>query len=242
MAQYIIRLDDAHPKMNLHKWECIEHLLDQNNITPIVAVIPDNKDSGIDFSHEGDSRFWEKVNFWVRKGWTVAMHGSHHALYPAPNSLMRFASHSEFTGQSFNCQFNLLKEGYNILLRHGIRTRYFVAPAHGFDSITIQALLKLDPKMILSGGLGVTPYISSDGIFVLPQQLWKYRWLPFGLWTICLHPSTMSDLEILNLKRAIESNPRSFSTDIASIKFHRASMFELFLQHIHQFALRFKQF
>jgi len=228
--------------MDFSKWDSIEKLLDQYNITPLVAVIPENRDPSINFAVEQDAYFWDKVNTWVGKGWTLALHGLHHSLFPSCNSSLSFSNYSEFTGLSFSRQLDLLKQGFKILLSHGISTNYFIAPAHGFDSVTIKALLTINPSIIISDGLGIRPYISSDGISVLPQQLWKYRWLPFGLWTICLHPSTMSELEILNLKRAIHANPKLFRTDITRIKFSRFSLLDKFVQVIHQFMLHIKQF
>ena len=63
MLAYIIRLDDAPPKMNPHGWEKMERLLDKYNIRPIVGIIPDNKD--VLFTWEEDPDFWtETVTQW----------------------------------------------------------------------------------------------------------------------------------------------------------------------------------
>ena len=44
MGKFIIRLDDACPTMDKKKWDKIEKILNELNIKPLVAIIPNNKD------------------------------------------------------------------------------------------------------------------------------------------------------------------------------------------------------
>ena len=44
MIKYIFRLDDACPSMNHEKWNRILSIFDKYNISPIIAVIPNNQD------------------------------------------------------------------------------------------------------------------------------------------------------------------------------------------------------
>jgi len=47
----------------------------------------------------------------------------------------------------------------------------------------------------------MSPFTRSDFYFIL-QQLWKPVFKKYGVWTICLHPDTMSyeDIESLNFE------------------------------------------
>ena len=77
MLRFIIRLDDACPKMNREGWRRIEQMLDSYHIKPIVGIIPDNRDEN--FTWDVDLDFWDiTVHRWADKGWTIAQHGCHH--------------------------------------------------------------------------------------------------------------------------------------------------------------------
>src|SRR5581483_5506683 len=43
----------------------------------------------------------------------------------------------------------------------------------------------------------------------VPQQLWQPRVMPFGVWTVCLHPNTMTDVDINRLKNFLATNHAS---------------------------------
>ena len=36
--------------------------------------------------------------------------------------------------------------------------------------------------------MSLYPYRDKQGTFWVPQQLWKFRTAPFGVWTVCIHP------------------------------------------------------
>ena len=66
MLKYIVRLDDATPKMNKDNWEKIEIILDKYNVKPIVGVIPDCLDTL--FTWDEDKLFWsETISRWKKK-------------------------------------------------------------------------------------------------------------------------------------------------------------------------------
>jgi len=46
-ASYLIRLDDACSEMDSERWQRVEEVLDEFNIKPIIAVVPDNQDSDL---------------------------------------------------------------------------------------------------------------------------------------------------------------------------------------------------
>ena len=73
-----MRLDDASEYMDVEKWQRMEDLLDKYHIKPIVGVIPNNQDPDMVGVYPKDEQFWEKVQRWKEKGWTIALHGYTH--------------------------------------------------------------------------------------------------------------------------------------------------------------------
>lgn len=47
MMKYLVRLDDACPTMDTHKWMKIEDILDMYQVRPMVGIIPANADPSI---------------------------------------------------------------------------------------------------------------------------------------------------------------------------------------------------
>ena len=84
-SNYLIRLDDASHFSDLEKWFLLEKIFDKNNIKPLVAVIPDNKDPNLKYSHYNRA-FWDQVKKWEQKGWSVAMHGYTHEFHKVKRS------------------------------------------------------------------------------------------------------------------------------------------------------------
>src|SRR5262249_54245625 len=42
-----------------------------------------------------------------------------------------------------------------------------------------------------------------EGFTWLPQQLWRFRAMPWGLWGVCVHPNTMTDSDVRRLAAGI---------------------------------------
>jgi hypothetical protein len=66
-ARYLVRLDDACPTSNRKMWREAESILDANDVRPIVAVIPDNRDAKM-LIDEPDPDFWERTRGWQARG------------------------------------------------------------------------------------------------------------------------------------------------------------------------------
>jgi hypothetical protein len=206
-ANYIIRLDDAHHRCDRAKWQRIESLLNKYGVKPLVAVIPDNRDLQISFSSQPDPDFWSVVRRWRAMGWSIAVHGLHHILAPAVAPVLPFAKHSEFCGKALSVQVEMLKESIRLFDAEGCTPGYFVAPAHGYDKNTMQALRKLSKELIVSDGFSFRP-VQMDGVKYIPQQLWRPRAMLFGLWTICLHPCTMTEGEFAAMAEFLDKNKK----------------------------------
>lgn len=207
--RYLFRLDDACHEMSKVKWNKIERIFDEFNIKPIVAVIPDNKDKKLIFD-EKDKFFWNKVKNWQSKGWTIGMHGYRHELnFTDSKSILPFYNKSEFTGLRLNEQINKIQKSYKIFCNNNVEPTVWVAPAHTFDKNTLLAIKKITSINIVSDGLA-TNYYDFLNFKWLPVQLWKFRKMYFGTWTICLHPNLMKEKDIDNLYKDIKKNYKSF--------------------------------
>ena len=207
-AKYIIRLDDACPTMDREKWRKIEDLCDKYNIKPIVAVIPDNKDPK-QIKDEVDPSFWDKVRNWQKKGWYIALHGYDHVYVSKSSGLVPFNKKSEFAGLTLEEQSKKIKKGIEIFKRENIETKIWVAPSHTFDINTLQALKNNTSVRIVSDGVALLPFIKY-GFKWIPQQVWHFRKMPFGIWTCCVHPNEMDDVEYNNLENFIANNHNDF--------------------------------
>ena len=64
--KFIIRFDDLCPTANWEMWQRIFELLDEYNIKPILAVIPDNQDIKMMCSEEKRD-FWNCIREYQKK-------------------------------------------------------------------------------------------------------------------------------------------------------------------------------
>ena len=101
-AKYIIRLDDACHQLPYKKWKKFEDYFIENNIKPIVGVIPKNRDKILGDNYSED--FWEIIKKWEKSGWSIALHGLNHILHPIDSSktFFDFGDKSEFVGLNQN--------------------------------------------------------------------------------------------------------------------------------------------
>jgi predicted deacetylase len=189
-ARYIVRFDDLCPSMDWEIWDKVESILNQYHIKPIIAVVPDNKDPELMPNPPRDD-FWEKVKRWQAAGWTIALHGYQHLYSTKHSGLIQTNSYSEFVGLPYEKQLEKIKLGLEIFQRHGIRADAWIAPAHSFDELTIKALLECGINVI-SDGYYFRPVKRLGAVWV-PQQLWRFRKMRWGLWTICFHHNDIED-------------------------------------------------
>jgi hypothetical protein len=188
-----MRLDDACPQMNIEKWNRIETLLDRYDIRPIVGVIPDNKDLSINFDY--DDLFWDKVQRWKMKGWTIAQHGYQHKLEQknCNNSLFRVVeTETEFVGKDKTTQKDMIRAGYNIMKVHGCEPTCFFAPSHTFDVNTVLAIQELNlPIEFISDGYDLMPYKKHGMVFI--PAMFDSPHILTGVQTFISHPNNLTD-------------------------------------------------
>ena len=213
MANYIIRLDDACPTMNWEKWVRMEHLLDKYKVKPIVGVIPENQD--VDFQYEEKGDFWKWCQLWENKGWIIAQHGTNHVIKACGKQRFYQMTHeyrSEFAGLPYEAQRAKLDYGYQVLLRHGIKTEGFFAPAHTYDANTVKALASFGKRYkFISDGYALGPFKKDNMIFIpscfdTPHKLT----LKHTVMTFVFHPNNMNEEAFASLETFLKSNADNF--------------------------------
>jgi predicted deacetylase len=185
-VKFLLRFDDLCPTLNWDVWQKLETVMIEENVSPIISVIPDNKDPDF-YEGPADDHFWDRVRAWQARGWAIGLHGYQHRYVSQESGIIGLNKYSEFAGLPKQEQYTKLKKGLEIFARERVHADVWVAPAHSFDHNTVQALASLEVKTI-SDGMSLFPYRDRQGMFWVPQQLWKFRTAPFGVWTVCIHP------------------------------------------------------
>jgi predicted deacetylase len=221
-VKYLIRLDDACPTQNRYNWKMIEDILDKYEVKPIVAVIPDCKDPSLAYDKPMEN-FWNIVKDWEKKGWTIGMHGYQHLYVPMDKrkSIVPIHNKTEFAGLPYEVQEEKIKRSWEIFINNGIKPNIWIAPSHTFDHNTLKALLNHTEIRIVSDGFAFDVF-KYNNFFFIPQQLWKFikppLEYPFRLFTICLHPNTMSKEQILAVEKWLK-NYRELFIDFNQLEF-----------------------
>ena len=229
---YIIRLDDASTNMDINRWEKIENLLDKYDIKPIVGIIPENKDETL-LKYEYKNDFWDKAKKWESKGWTIAMHGFEHVYNTEEGGINPIQKRSEFAGLSLNEQKNKIRNGYNLLIKHNLKTKIFFAPSHTFDKLTMTALKEETPIRIISDTIANDIYYKDDFYFI-PQQSGKVRNLKFKIVTFCYHPNTMKEEDYIELEEFIRNNRQKFvDFNILKMKKRKLNLYDKLIRKIY---------
>lgn len=203
--KFILRFDDLSPYHDKLKWEQIESFLIENNVRPIIAIIPDNKDENTMFNSY-DNDFWCRVKRLQSLGWSIALHGYQHLLKECHGSIVKINTYGEICDSSYEEQKLKIKTGLSILESHGVNAKLYCAPAHSFDRNTLKALLDSGIKTITDGFFLKQGYSKKYNLTFIPQQLWRFRRLPIGVYTICYHHNSMSDADIYKFKQDIINN------------------------------------
>jgi len=209
-AKYIVRFDDICPAMNWGVWTRVDCALRELGIRPIVAVVPDNDDPKLNV---GPARpdFWDLVREWQRLGWSVAMHGYQHRYSTSNAGIIGLNRRSEFAGVPRATQVSYIDSALRIFAEHGVTPSVWVAPGHSFDWTTVECLRDRGITVI-SDGFFARP-VRHGGMIWVPQQLWRFRYMPAGLWTVCCHVNAWTDDAVT----AFISQLRDYRTTITSL-------------------------
>lgn len=231
--RYLVRLDDACPYMNKHKWQIIENILDKYGIKPMVGIIPHNEDpvTCIDIA---DVDFTTKALNWQKKGWVIALHGYNHVCTTTTGGVNPVHQRSEFAGLSLAEQKEKISKGYKILIAMGLMPKYFFAPSHTFDENTLKALAEETPIRVISDTIALQPYKHGE-FTVIPCQMGRFRNPPIlGDWTSCFHPNNMNEEDFIQFETFIKRNRKQFISFEQLVVSNRSrSFFELFLSWLY---------
>jgi len=189
-VRYLIRFDDICSTMNWRIWAEIESCLRAHGVKPILSIVPRNRDNKL-IADIARRDFWERAREWQALGWSIGLHGYEHRMVTAKGGIVGINIKSEFAGVPFDAQLRQLEQAIEMFSAEGVRPEVWVAPWHSFDANTILALRKLGIGCI-SDGLGTRPWRDASGILWVPQQLWRFRRMTPGLWTVCTHHNFFS--------------------------------------------------
>lgn len=193
-TRYLVRFDDICSTMNWAVWAEIESCLRAFGIKPILAVVPKNRDTKL--IADVDRRdFWERVREWQALGWSIGLHGYEHRRVSEDGGIVDINPKSEFAGVAYETQLGNLTRALEIFRAEGVKPDVWVAPWHSFDANTLKALATLGLGCV-SDGFATTPYRDANGMVWVPQQLWRFRRMPPGTWTVCHHHNHWTRAEL----------------------------------------------
>lgn len=208
-AQYLLRIDDLCPTVHAGRWQRLRELVREFGIQPILAVVPCNRDPELQVSPP-DAKFWEMLRTSQREGAAIGMHGFQHLCSGRHAGILPLSRSGEFAGVPYETQHRWIREGLAILRRAGLEPRLWVAPRHNFDRNTLRALRE-EGITHLSDGLTRRP-VERNGMIWIPQQLWWPQEKRSGLWTLCVHPNTLSDRSLADLRAFLRKNAGQFTS------------------------------
>jgi peptidoglycan/xylan/chitin deacetylase (PgdA/CDA1 family) len=188
--------------MNWSVWNQIEEMLVREKVRPILAVVPDNADEKL-MVGRADPAFWDRVREWADRGWTIAVHGYQHRYLTREKGLIGLNPYSEFAGLPLEEQKCKLERALEIFHSHRLNPDLWVAPAHSMDANTLEALRALGIRKV-SDGFALYPHVDARGMLWIPQQMWRFHSMPFGVWTVCMHPNDWTEAHLRRLGCALE--------------------------------------
>jgi peptidoglycan/xylan/chitin deacetylase (PgdA/CDA1 family) len=203
--------------MNWRVWAEIESILIQREIRPLLAVVPDNQDPGLQVNPPAGN-FWERVRAWKDRGWTIALHGFQHRYVSRNAGLVAIRKKSEFAGLPAEEQQKKLRRGVEIFEREGITPRVWIAPGNTFDATTVALLPEFGIRIICDGYFRF-PYASSVSLergwtTWVPQQLFYFRPAPSGVWTVCYHHNEWTAAQVRKFRQDVDN----YGANIVSLK------------------------
>jgi predicted deacetylase len=228
--------------MNWDTWTQVVEILLEFDVKPILSVVPDNQDETLKV-YKAKNDFWDEVRTWQSCGWTIGVHGYQHVYETKDAGLSCINRFSEFSGLPHSEQVLKLRSAIEIFRREGVRPDIWVAPGHSFDLVTLEALKEVGIHSI-SDGFFLHPHRDRSGMIWIPQQLWRFRRMPLGVWTVCHHINHWAAEEVARLRRDV----RQFAellTDcesvIATYRNRRMNPIDSMYARLHRMGVRSRQ-
>mgnify|MGYP003302432945 CR=1 FL=1 len=204
-----VRLDDITPDMDWEKFRRLEKMLDENRIVPLLGIVPDNQDPNL-MRNPAMPDFDVQIKKWEAKNWVLAMHGWKHIYTTKRGGLFPLNNFSEFAGVPKEKQREMIHDGKEKLLKNGVDTDIFMAPAHSFDKNTLTVLKEAGFRYI-TDGFGMEPY-QWRGLTFLPIAFQKNKDIEkaAGYTTIVFHTNTMKEQDFLNFEKMLQKHKDDF--------------------------------
>lgn len=204
-----VRLDDITPDMDWEKFRRLEKLLDENNIAPLIGIVPENQDTNLK-RNPVIPDFDKQIQIWEAKNWVFAMHGWRHIYTTGKGGLFPLNHFSEFAGVAKEKQREMIFDGIKKLQKLGVRTNIFMAPAHSFDKNTLTVLKEAGVQYI-TDGFGSMPY-EWRGLTFLPIAFQKNKDIEKeeGYTTLVFHTNTMNHQDFLNFEKILKTHKGDF--------------------------------
>lgn len=221
MIRYFFRIDDVAPNMNWDSFNLTAGVFRQNNIKPLIAVIPDVRDPKL-LDYPINPNFWQLITELKNLGWIIGQHGYQH-ISMGGGGVLKIHKSGEFADLDSENQERMIRAGRKIMEEKDLATDIFVAPRHSFDRETLRALRKNNFQFI-SDGIALWPF-KKLGLVWLPQILWRPRKGMFGLVTVALHTNTMSRDDIANIEKFIEKNRNKIGDFSELMEWYQKSSF-----------------
>ena len=208
-ARYILRFDDLCPTMNWVVWSQVEGVLLENKIKPLLAVVPKNRDPNLKVAEE-NPEFWNCVRRWQERDWTIGLHGYEHLMRQTDSGMLGFSRSGEFAGLPEDMQRSRLDRAIEVMRTERVRSDVWIAPGHSFDQTTIRIVREAGFRIICDG-CSLLPYTDNLGIMWIPQSMWRFRRMWFGVWTICLHYNKWTSADIESFRKNVFKYRKSIS-------------------------------
>lgn len=204
-----IRLDDITPDMDWEKFWRLEKMLDENQIAPLLGIVPDNQDDNLK-KNSAMVDFDVQIKKWEAKGWVFAMHGWKHIYTTKKGGLFPLNNFSEFVGISKEKQREMIFDGKEKLKKTGVNTNIFMSPAHSFDKNTLEVLKEAGFRYI-TDGFGNSPY-EWKGLTFLPIAFQKSKDIEKkeGYTTLVFHTNTMNEQDFMNFEKTLQKHKNDF--------------------------------
>lgn len=199
-----VRMDDISPEMDWAKWERADRILKEHHITPLLGVVPDNRDANLIKNKKPDSKefFWDFLQKCRKEGYVLALHGCNHVYDTKKGGMFPLNSFSEFAGHPYEKQYERIAYGKETLEQHDIHTGIFMAPAHSYDRNTLKALRELGIDK-MTDGFGRKPYVYQGITFYPIAHHLEKQWNQEGYTTLVLHTNTMEEKDFQRLERIL---------------------------------------
>ena len=204
-----IRLDDITPDMDWEKFRRLEKMLDENQIAPLLGIVPDNQDDNLK-RNPAMANFDMQIKKWEAKDWVFAMHGWKHIYTTKKGGMFPLNDFSEFAGVSKEKQREMIFDGKEKLKKMGVVTDIFMAPAHSFDKNTLVSL-KEEGFQYITDGFGSYPYQWKKMTFLpIAFQRNKDVKKKDGYTTLVFHTNTMSEREFADFEKMLKEYKNDF--------------------------------